>query len=60
MPGESTNRQTVKTYLDAAHEALAGSQYNLDGGYYAIAVFFTYIVTLTLDRHRSRRRGGNV
>jgi uncharacterized protein (UPF0332 family) len=42
MPGESTDRQTVKTYLDAAHEALAGSQYNLDGGYYAIAVNRAY------------------
>jgi uncharacterized protein (UPF0332 family) len=42
MPGESTDRQTVKTYLDAAHEALAVSQYNLDGGYYAIAVNRAY------------------
>ena len=36
MAGESTERQIVKTYLDAAHEALAGGQFNLDGGYYAI------------------------
>jgi uncharacterized protein (UPF0332 family) len=42
MTGEPTDRQTVKTYLDAAHEALAGSQYNLDGGYYAIAVNRAY------------------
>jgi uncharacterized protein (UPF0332 family) len=42
MTGESTERQTVKTYLDAAHEALAGGQYNLDGGYYAIAVNRAY------------------
>jgi uncharacterized protein (UPF0332 family) len=42
MADESTDRQTVKTYLDAAHEALAGSQYNLDGGYYAIAVNRAY------------------
>lgn len=42
MTGESTERQTVKTYLDAAHEALAGGQFNLDGGYYAIAVNRAY------------------
>ncbi len=42
MTSESTNRQTVKTYLNAAHEALAGSQYNIDGGYYAIAVNRAY------------------
>ena len=42
MTSESSKRQTVKTYLDAAHEALAGSQYNLDGGYYAIAVNRAY------------------
>ena len=42
MTSEFTDRQTVKTYLDAAHEALAGSQYNLDGGYYAIAVNRAY------------------
>jgi uncharacterized protein (UPF0332 family) len=42
---ESTDRQTVKTYLDAAHEALAGSQYNLDGGHYAIAVNRAYYAT---------------
>jgi uncharacterized protein (UPF0332 family) len=42
MTGGSIERQTVKTYLDAAHAALAGSQYNLDGGYYAIAVSRAY------------------
>lgn len=42
MTRESTDRETVKTYLGAAHEALAGSQYNLDGGYYAIAVNRAY------------------
>lgn len=42
MPRESTDRETVKTYLNAACEALAGSQYNLDGGYYAIAVNRAY------------------
>lgn len=46
MTGESTDRQTVKTYLDAAHEALTGSQYNLDGGYYAIAVNRAYYAVL--------------
>lgn len=42
MTGESTERQTVKTYLDAAHKALAGGQFNLDGDYYAIAVNRAY------------------
>ena len=42
MAGESTERQTVKTYLDAANEALAGGQFNFDGGYYAIAVNRAY------------------
>jgi uncharacterized protein (UPF0332 family) len=42
MTGEATDRQIAKTYLDAAHEALAGSQYNLDGGYNAIAVNRAY------------------
>jgi uncharacterized protein (UPF0332 family) len=45
MAKESTDRQTVKTYLDAAHEALAGSQYNFDGGHYAIAVNRAYYAT---------------
>ena len=38
MKGGSTEREATNIYLDAAHEALAGSQYNFDGGYYAIAV----------------------
>ena len=42
MASESINRQTVKTYLNAAHEALAGCQYNIDGGYYAIAISRAY------------------
>jgi uncharacterized protein (UPF0332 family) len=42
MTDEATDRQAVKTYVDAAHEALAGSQYNLEGGYYAIAVNRAY------------------
>jgi uncharacterized protein (UPF0332 family) len=42
MTSQSAERQTVKTYLDAAHAALAGSQYNLDGGYTAIAVNRAY------------------
>jgi len=45
MTGESTERQIVKTYLDAAHAALAGGQFNLDGGYYAIAVNRAYYAT---------------
>jgi uncharacterized protein (UPF0332 family) len=42
MVGETTHRETVKIYMDAAHEALAGSKFNLDGGYYAIAVNRAY------------------
>jgi len=42
MANEFDNRQTIKIYTRAAHEALAGSQYNLDGGYYAIAVNRAY------------------
>jgi uncharacterized protein (UPF0332 family) len=42
MADESTERQIVKTYLDAANEALAGGQFNLDGSYYAIAVNRAY------------------
>jgi len=42
MAGETTHRETVKIYVDAAHEALAGSKFNLDGGYYAIAVNRAY------------------
>jgi uncharacterized protein (UPF0332 family) len=42
MAGESTERQIVKTYMDAANEALAGGKFNLDGSYYAIAVNRAY------------------
>jgi len=42
MARKSTDRETVKTYLDAAHDALAGGQFNLDGSYYAIAVNRAY------------------
>jgi uncharacterized protein (UPF0332 family) len=42
MTRDSTDRETVKTYVDAAHKALAGSQYNLGGAYYAIAVNRAY------------------
>jgi uncharacterized protein (UPF0332 family) len=42
MTSGLTDRQTAKIYLDAANEALEGSQYNLDGGYYGIAVNRAY------------------
>jgi uncharacterized protein (UPF0332 family) len=45
MTGGSIERQTVKTYLGAAHDALAGGQFNFDGGYYAIAVNRAYYAT---------------
>jgi uncharacterized protein (UPF0332 family) len=42
MTNKPSDRQIVKTYLEAAHEALAGSQHNLDGGFYGIAVNRAY------------------
>jgi uncharacterized protein (UPF0332 family) len=42
MTSEPSDRQIVAIYLEASHEALAGSQYNLEGGYYSIAVNRAY------------------
>ncbi len=52
-------------YLDGAHEALRSAQYNLDGGFYGVAVnrayyAFFYAATallLTLDITRSKHSG---
>jgi uncharacterized protein (UPF0332 family) len=42
MSSELSDRQIVNTYLEASHEALAGCQYNLDGGFFGIAVNRAY------------------
>jgi len=42
MTSEPSERQIVATYLEASHEALAVSQYNLEGGYYGTAVNRAY------------------
>jgi len=42
MTGEPVDRHTIQVYLEAAHEALESSQYNLDGGFYGVAVNRAY------------------
>jgi len=42
MISEPSDRHIVKTYLEAAREALAGGEYNLQGGYYGTAVNRAY------------------
>jgi uncharacterized protein (UPF0332 family) len=62
---EKLNRDTVLVYLDGAREALRSARYNLDGGYYGVAVnrayyAFFYTATallLTLDITRSKHVG---
>jgi len=62
---EKLNRDTVLVYLEGAHEALHTAHYNLDGGYYGVAVnrayyAFFYAATallLTLDITRSKHAG---
>jgi len=62
---EPTNSESVLIYLDGAREALRGAEYNLDGGFYGIAVnrgyyAFFYAATallLTLDITRSKHSG---
>ncbi len=40
------NQALIQLYVDAAREALAGAQYNLDGGYWAIAASRAYYACL--------------
>ena len=62
---EKLNRDTVLVYLEGAREALHTARYNLDGGYYGVAVnrayyAFFYAATailLTLDITRSKHAG---
>ena len=42
MVNNPNDRQTVATYLQAAHQALAGSQHNLNADFYGIAVNRAY------------------
>jgi len=62
---EKLNRDTALVYLDGAREALQSARYNLDGGYYGVAVnrayyAFFYAATsllLTMDITRSKHAG---
>jgi uncharacterized protein (UPF0332 family) len=62
---ERPNRDTVLVYLEGARESLHTAHYNLDGGYYGVAVnrayyAFFYAATallLTLDITRSKHAG---
>ena len=59
------NREAVLVYFDGARDALRGAQYNLDGGFYGVAInrayyAFFYMATallLTLDITRSKHSG---
>jgi uncharacterized protein (UPF0332 family) len=42
----SSNQAMIRLYVDAAHEALMGARYNLDGGYWAIAASRAYYACL--------------
>ena len=62
---EITNKEAVLVYLDGARNALQSARYNLDGGFYGVAVnrayyAFFYAATallLTLDITRSKHAG---
>lgn len=41
-----SNQTMIQLYIDAAHEALRGARYNLDGGYDAIAASRAYYACL--------------
>jgi uncharacterized protein (UPF0332 family) len=60
-----TNRQAVLVYLDGTRDALRSAQFNLDGGFYGVAVnrayyAFFYAATallLTMDITRNKHSG---
>ena len=62
---EITNREAVLVYLAGARDALRSARYNLDGGFYGVAVnrayyAFFYTATtllLTLDITKSKHSG---
>jgi uncharacterized protein (UPF0332 family) len=62
---EAVNKEAALIYLEGAREALKSARYNLDGGFYGVAVnrayyAFFYAATallLTLDMTRSKHAG---
>jgi uncharacterized protein (UPF0332 family) len=62
---EQVNREAIAIYIDGARDALKSAEYNLDGGFYGVAVnrayyAFFYAATallLTLDMSRSKHAG---
>ena len=62
---EIVNREAVLAYLDGARNALQSAQYNLDGGFYGVAVnraYYAYFnaataLLLTLDITRRKHAG---
>ena len=62
---EEINKEAVLIYLEGARDALQSARYNLDGGFYGVAVnrayyAFFYAATallLTLDMTRSKHAG---
>jgi uncharacterized protein (UPF0332 family) len=65
--GESgeVGRDAIEVYMDGAREALESAQYNLDGGFYGVAVnraYYAYFyaaiaLLLTLNMTRSKHAG---
>lgn len=60
------NEQLIKSYMQAAQDALEGAQYNLDGGYFGIAAsrayyaFFYAASALLLSRDLTRSKHSGV
>jgi uncharacterized protein (UPF0332 family) len=60
-----TNRQAVLVYLEGAQDALRSAQFNLDGGFYGVAVNWAYYaffyaataLLLTADITRNKHSG---
>jgi uncharacterized protein (UPF0332 family) len=46
------NRQAVLVYLDGARDALRSAQFNLDGGFYGVAVNRAYCAFFYFVAHR--------
>lgn len=62
---ELINKQAVLIFLDGARDALRSAQFNLDGGFYGVAVnraYYTFFyaataLLLTLDLTRAKHSG---
>jgi uncharacterized protein (UPF0332 family) len=60
-----TKKEAIRVYIDAATEALESAQYNLDGGFYGVAVNRAYYaffyaasaILLNLETTRSKHSG---